>query len=70
MMEEIQKKEASWAEGIKWTAKQRFSPEYRAEMAKLIWDKIGGTEDEKAKFFDEVTAAYPDVYWKDAQLPQ
>ena len=65
LMEEIKKKEASWAEGPKWTAKQRFGPEYRAEMAKVVWDKIGGTEDEKVKFFDEVIAAYPDVYWMD-----
>ena len=25
--------------------------------------RIGGTDDEKRKFFDKVVAKYPDVYW-------
>ena len=65
LLEDIKKKEAEWAEGARWTAEERFGAAYRAELAKLAWDRIGGTEEERSDFFNRVIAEYPDVYWID-----
>jgi len=45
-----------------WSGEKRFGGEYLAEMAKLAGDKIGGSEAEQRRYFDQVLAKYPDCF--------
>ena len=63
MLKEIEKKRMERENGAHFTVEERFGLEFRRELAQASMSRIGGTDEEKREFFDEVVAKYPDVYW-------
>ena len=45
-----------------WPGQKRFNNEYRAELAKVLAAKIGGTRDGQQEFFDRAVAQYPSTF--------
>ena len=60
---EIAKKRAERRKSLPWSGERRFSSEYKAEMARVSADLIGGTDEERGRFFEEVVGAYPQCFW-------
>ena len=50
-------------------AASRQTPEFRKDLEKVLLPKISGYPVEQAKLFEEVCAAYPEVFWLEGCAP-